>query len=96
MPRFVLAPAAPRDARTAASTVSPTERSPALLELGAERDAAAQHVLVGGVVEVVARGDVAGLLGAHLQHAGQLRGAYDVGACRLLDPRLRHAYSLPG
>ena len=44
-------------------------------ELGPERDPAAQHVLVGGVVEVVARRDVAGLLGACLQHAGQLRGA---------------------
>ena len=79
-------------------------------ELGTERDPAAQHVLVGGVVEVVARRDVARLLGARLQHAGQLRGADDlVGAetgdaargarapaRRLLDRHSRHRISLAG
>ena len=73
-------------------------------ELRAEREPAAEHVLVGGVVEVVARRDVAGLLGAHLQHTGELRGAHDLvraetgrvsgggraSARRLLDRHLRH------
>ena len=46
-------------------------------QLGADRDRAAQHVLVGGVVEVVARGDVARLVRADLEHAGQLGGTGD-------------------
>ena len=46
-------------------------------QLGADRDRAAQHVLVGGVVEVVAGRDVARLLGADLEHARQLRGTGD-------------------
>ena len=73
-------------------------------ELGTERDPAAKHVLVGGVAEVVARRDVAGLLGARFQHACQLRSADDlvgaetsdaagggrVSARPLLDRHLRH------
>ena len=46
-------------------------------ELRSQRDRAAQHVLVGGVREVVPGRDVARLLGARLEHAGQLRGAGD-------------------
>jgi hypothetical protein len=46
-------------------------------ELRPQRDRAAQHVLVGGVGEVVAGRDVARLLGAGLEHAGELRGAGD-------------------
>ena len=52
-------------------------------ELRPERDRAAQHVLVGGVREVVAGRDVARLLGARLEHARELRGAGD----RLRAPR---------
>jgi hypothetical protein len=50
---------------------------PCARQLGADRDRAAQHVLVGGVVEVLAGGDVARLLRADLEHAGQLRGTGD-------------------
>ena len=46
-------------------------------QLGADRDRAAQHVLVGHVVEVVARRDVARLLRAGLEHARQLGGTGD-------------------
>ena len=46
-------------------------------QLRADRDRAAQHVLVGGVVEVVAGRDVARLLGADLEHARQLGGTGD-------------------
>ena len=46
-------------------------------QCGADRDGAAQHVLVGGVVEVVGRRDVARLLRADLEHARQLPGTGD-------------------
>jgi hypothetical protein len=79
---------------------APFRRAP---DLGPQRDRAAQHVLVGRVREVVTGRDVAGLLGARLEDARELRRAghrfcapaascrrVRAAATRLLDRHSRH------